>query len=229
MSHPQEPTAAGMAARTSVILFIFVIAFTALLAAANALTAPAIKESAAIEEMRLIKEVLPVELYDNDLLADTIELPATAELGQDDVSKVYRARLAGQPSALVFEAVAPDGYSGKIRLLIAVQANGQVAGVRVTQHKETPGLGDYIDPKKDKNKTRPWITQFDTLSFDKVAEHDWKVRKDGGHFDSNAGATISPRAVVKAVKKALQYANENRDRLFASNSTSEQSVKRGQP
>ena len=200
MSHPQEPTAAGMAARTSVILFIFVIAFTALLAAANALTAPAIKESAAIEEMRLIKEVLPVELYDNDLLADTIELPATAELGQDDVSKVYRARLAGQPSALVFEAVAPDGYSGKIRLLIAVQANGQVAGVRVTQHKETPGLGDKIEIKKT-----DWITRFEGRFLGNPDIEHWKVKKDGGVFDQFAGATITPRGVVAAVRSGLTW------------------------
>lgn len=215
MSLAKEPTATSMAARTAVILFVFVIVFTAVLAAANALTGPAIKASAAIEEMRMIKEVLPEALYDNDLLQDTLEIPPTAELGQDDTSKIYRARLAGQPSALVLETVAPDGYSGKIRLLIAVRANGEVAGVRVTQHKETPGLGDYIDPKKDKNKTRPWITQFDTLSFDKLAEKDWKVKKDGGHFDSNAGATVTPRAVVKAVRKALRFATENRERLFA--------------
>ncbi len=213
----KEPTATGMAARTSVILFVFVIVFTAVLAGVFALTAPAIKESAAIEEMRMIKEVLPQALYDNDLLQDTLVLTATPELGEDDESKVYRARLAGEPSALVLEAVAPDGYSGRIRMLIAVRASGEVVGVRITQHKETPGLGDYIDPKKDKNKTRPWITQFDTLSFDKLAEKEWEVKKDGGHFDSNAGATVTPRAVIKAVKKALKYANENRDRLFASN------------
>src|SRR5574343_1152611 len=111
----KDPTATGMAARTSVILFVFVIVFTAVLAAAFALTSPAIKASAALEEMKAIQEVLPVALYDNDLLKDTLELPPTAELGQDDTSKIYRARKDGQPSALVLEAVAPDGYSGTIR------------------------------------------------------------------------------------------------------------------
>lgn len=217
MTLAKAPTAPGMAARTSVILFFFVIVFTAVLAAAYALTAPAIKASAAEEELRTIKEVLPAALYDNDLLTDTLELKPTADLGQDDASKVYRARLVGQPSALVLEAVAPDGYSGKIRMLVAIQADGRLAGVRVTQHKETPGLGDYVDPKKDKNKTRPWITQFDGLSFATLTEKEWKVKKDGGHFDSNAGATVTPRAVVKAVRKALKYANENREALFASN------------
>lgn len=219
MSTAKEPTAPGMAARSALILFLFVIVFTAVLAAAYALTAPAIKASAAEEELRMIREVLPPALYDNDLLRDTRELPATRQLGQDDVSKVYRARLGGQPSAVVLEAVAPDGYAGKIRMLIAVQANGQLAGVRITQHKETPGLGDYVDPKKDKNKNHPWIKQFDGLSFDKLPEKAWKVKKDGGHFDSNAGATVTPRAVIKAVKEALEFANKNRDELFESNET----------
>ena len=122
----------------------------------------------------------------------------------------------GRPSALVVEAVAPDGYAGKIRLLIAVAADGTLLGVRVTQHKETPGLGDYIEPRKDKNKQRPWITQFDGLSLATVAEQEWRVRKDGGRFDSVAGATITPRAVIRAVRKALQYVAENRQQLFAS-------------
>jgi len=217
MSLVKEPTASGMAVRTAIILFFFVIVFTGVLAGVNQLTEPAIKESAALEEMRMIKEVLPEAFYDNDLLQDTLELPATTELGQDSSSKIYRARLKGQASALVLQVVAPDGYSGKIRMLIAVTANNELAGVRITQHKETPGLGDYIDLSKDKNKAHPWIMQFDQMSFAKVAEKDWKVKKDGGHFDSNAGATVTPRAVIKAVKKALKFANENHAALFAAN------------
>ncbi|HMV00145.1 MAG TPA: electron transport complex subunit RsxG [Rhodocyclaceae bacterium] len=217
MSVVKEPSATGMAARTSVILFLFVIIFTAILAGAYGLTASTIRESAAEEKMRSIREVLPSSLYDNDLLADSVELPPTSELGLEDPSSLYRARLGGKPSAVVFEAVAPDGYSGRIRLLVAVQADGRLAGVRVTQHKETPGLGDYIDPRKDKNKERPWITQFNGLSFVSLPEREWRGKKDGGHFDSNAGATVTPRAVVKAVKKAVLFVDANRDRLFASN------------
>jgi len=212
----KEPTATGMASRTAIILVLFVAAFTAALAIVYTLTKPAIDASAAEEKMRTINEVLPGNLYDNDLLTDTLTLPPTAELGQDDESTVYRARLKGEPSTLVLEAVAPDGYAGKIRMLLAIRANGEVAGVRVTLHKETPGLGDYIEPKKDKNKTHPWITQFDGLSLEKVpTPGDWKVRKDGGRFDSVAGATVTPRAVVKAVYKAVKFATDNRERLFA--------------
>jgi Na+-translocating ferredoxin:NAD+ oxidoreductase subunit G len=211
----KEPTAPVMAVRTAVILFLFVVAFTAALAIAYTATKPGIDAAAAEEKMRAINEVLPKSLYDNELLTDILKLPATPELGQDDESTVYRARRGSEPSALVLEIVAPDGYSGKIRMLVAVQANGELAGVRVTQHKETPGLGDYIEPKKDKNKARPWITQFDGLSLTKAPSPEWKVKKDGGRFDSVAGATITPRAVVKAVHKALKFAGENRERLFA--------------
>jgi electron transport complex protein RnfG len=212
----KQPSAAGMALRTAVILLIFVVAFTSLLAAAFLWTRPAIEAAAAEEKMKLIGEVLPRELYDNDLLKDSRQLAPSAVLGLDEASTAYLARKGGEVTALVFEAVAPDGYSGKIRLLLGVSADGTLLGVRVIQHKETPGLGDYIEPKKDRNKERPWIRQFDGLSLAAVADRDWRVRKDGGRFDSVAGATVTPRAVIKAVHKALQYVAANHRQLFAS-------------
>ncbi|WP_153146135.1 electron transport complex subunit RsxG [Dechloromonas sp. H13] len=212
---PKEFSAAGMAARTAAILFVFVIIFTGLLSGAYLWTKPAIEASAAEEKMKLVDEVLPRSEYDNALLADTITLPPTPELGLADPTALYRARKGGQPVAMVFESVAPDGYAGKIRLIVAVRADGQVAGVRVTQHKETPGLGDYIEVKKDKNKTHPWITQFAGLSLAQVADNEWKVKKDGGRIDYHAGATVTPRAVSKAVLKAVKWAAANRDQIFA--------------
>lgn len=211
---PKKPSAAKMAARTAIILFLFVIVFTGFLSGAYLWTKPAIEASAAEEKMKLIDDVLPRSAYDNDLLRDTLEIPATAALGLDEASIVYRARKGGQASALVLEAVAPDGYSGKIRLLIAVAADGSLTGVRVTQHRETPGLGDYIEPKKDKNKERPWITQFNGLSLAATNDREWKVKKDGGRFDSVAGATVTPRAVIKATHKAMQYVAENHEQLI---------------
>lgn len=215
MSGAKEFSATGMALRTAGILFIFVIIFTGLLSGAYLWTKPAIEASAAEEKMRLVDEVLPRTEYDNALLDDTLALPATSELGLGETTTLYRARRAGQPVALVFEAVAPDGYAGKVRLIMAVRADGKVAGVRVTQHKETPGLGDYVEVKKDKNKSRPWITQFLGMSLADVSDKEWKVKKDGGRIDYYAGATVTPRAVTKAVLKAVQWADANRDRLFA--------------
>lgn len=214
-SAPKEFSAPVMAARTAVILFIFVAIFTGLLSAAYLWTKPAIEASATEEKMKLVDEVLPRTEYDNALLEDTLVLPATPELGLKDPTKLFRARKDGKPVALVFETVAPDGYAGKIRLIMAIRANGEIGGIRVTQHKETPGLGDYVEIKKDKNKARPWITQFNGMSLARVTDKDWKVKKDGGRLDSYAGATVTPRAVAKAVLKAVKWAEANRDRLFA--------------
>ena len=215
MTPPVKPlTAPRMAVRTAVILFAFVVVFTALLAAAYTFTLPAIEAAAAEEKMKLIDEVLPRSAYDNDLLKDMLTLGPAPELGLEAASTAYRARRGAQTVALVFEAIAPDGYAGKIRLLIALAPDGTLHGVRVVQHKETPGLGDYIEPKKDKNKARPWITQFDGLQPASSEAHDWQVKKDGGRFDAVAGATVTPRAVVKAVRKAALYVEAHRATLF---------------
>jgi hypothetical protein len=115
--------------------------------------------------------------------------------------------------------VAPDGYGGRIRLILAVGADNRVIGVRVVGHKETPGLGDYIDPKKDRNKASPWIRQFDAKGFGEVAAADWKVKKDGGRFDARAGATISARAVTNAVRRALQFADRPARQAIQSSGT----------
>ncbi|HNI52794.1 MAG TPA: electron transport complex subunit RsxG [Accumulibacter sp.] len=205
-----------MAARTAAILFVFVIIFTGVLSGAYLWTKPALEASAAEEKMKLIDEVLPRSAYDNELLKDTVTLPASPLLGTDEPTTAYRARKGTQPVALVLEAVAPDGYSGKIRLILAVNLDGSIAGVRVTQHRETPGLGDYIEPKKDRNKERPWITQFNGHAYAATTDKEWKVKKDGGQFDFMAGATVTPRAVIKAVRKATKYVAENHEALHAS-------------
>ena len=220
MTTPIKPLSAPkMAVRTAIILLVFVVIFTGLLAAAYLGTRPAIEAAAAQEKMKLIDEILPRSQYDNALLKDTLTLGAVPAFGLEGETTIYRARKNGRPVALVHEAIAPDGYAGKIRLLIAIAAedsNNSILGVRVVAHKETPGLGDYIEPKKDKNKERPWITQFNGLKPAATEEREWKVKKDGGRFDSVAGATVTPRAVIKAVRKAAVYVAENRETLFAS-------------
>ena len=121
---------------------------------------------------------------------------------------VNAATFDGQPLQI-------GGPSGKVRLLIALRADGAVAGVRVTRHKETPGLGDYVEVKKDKNKARPWITQFTGMSLAQVADNEWKLKKDGGRIDYYAGATVTPRAVSKAILKAVKWATAHHDQIFA--------------
>lgn len=212
---PPEPGPLRISVSTAAILLIFTLVFTTLMAWAYHFTAPILAATAQDAKRRLIAEVLPAAAYDNDLLADAIELPPVAELGLPEATRLYRARRAGQPAALIIEAAAPDGYSGEIRLLLAVQADGRLAAVRVTAHRETPGLGDYIEPKKDKNKSNPWIGQFDQRGFDVTPREKWRVKKDGGSFDQRVGATISARAIVKATGRALAWTQARADVLYA--------------
>lgn len=200
---------------SAVMLVLFTLVFTGLMAATYQATKPLLDASAQAEKLKLINEVLPPSSYDNDLLADRVNLPPIKELGLDEGSTLYRARKAGQPVALVLEAVAPDGYSGRVALVLAITSDARLSAVRVTGHKETPGLGDYIDPKKDKNKTNPWIAQFNDQSNELVRDGRWKVKKDGGEFAYHTGATISARAVTNASGKALAWVAERREKLFA--------------
>ncbi|MDI6749356.1 MAG: electron transport complex subunit RsxG [Rhodocyclaceae bacterium] len=213
---PGTPPASAprIALRTAAIMLAFTLVFTSLMAGVYQLTQPVLQATAADAKRRLIAEVLPPEDYDNDLLADALELPPIAELGTTEVTRLYRARKQGEPAALVFEAAALDGYSGRIGLILAVRADGRLAAVRVTQHKETPGLGDYIDPKKDKNKAQPWISQFAGRSLTDPPAAKWRVKKDGGVFDQRAGATISARAVTQATARALAWALAHGERLY---------------
>jgi electron transport complex protein RnfG len=212
---PPPDSVARISVRTAVILLIYTVSFTALMAVTYFATKPAIEASAQNEKLRLIGEVLPQDTYDNRLLDDAITLPPLPALGLETATKVYRARRGGQAVALVLEAAAPDGYSGRVGLLLAVAPDGRLLAQRVTEHKETPGLGDYIDPKKDKNKQSPWITQFDGAGVDAARGDNWKVKKDGGRFDARAGATISARAVTNASGRALLWTTEHQAALFA--------------
>ena len=205
--------------RTAGIMLVFTVVFTALMASTHQATWPAIAQSIKQEQMRLIDEVLPPTHYDNVLLDDFVQLApgsaAAAALALSDGGSIWRARKGGAPAALVLEAAATDGYAGRIALVVAVDSDGRVAGVRVTAHKETPGLGDYIDPKKDRDKSRPWITRFAGLSWSTLDAARWTVKKDGGEFDYHTGATISARAVSRAVGRVARFAVAHRDELFA--------------
>ncbi len=141
-----------------------------------------------------ISQVAPAHLYDNDLLEST--LTETDASGNPIV--VYQATKDNAVTAIIFE-VAANGYSGVIRSILAVAPNGEVLGVRVLSHSETPGLGDKIEIEKD-----DWIRGFDGLSLDSPPRHSWLVKKDGGHFDQFTGATITPRAVVKSIRSGLE-------------------------
>ena len=213
MSQPM--TALHMSVRTALMMIAFTLGFTGMMAAVYKITKTTIEASAEEEKMKLVGEVLPKGDYDNDLLKDFVDIGLPPELGLKDAGRVYRARKAGQPVAVLLEAIAPDGYSGDVSLILAVRADGRIGAVRVTDHKETPGLGDYVDIRKDKNKAKPWITQFESLGFAQVAQSEWKVKKDGGKFIYRTGATISARAVTNAIGRALNYFEAHKDQLFS--------------
>ena len=156
-----------------------------------------------------LHQFIPPEMHDNDMFSDTLEVHDAELLGTKDAITVYRARKNGEPVAVVLNSVAPDGYSGDINLLIGIRYDGSVAGVRVISHHETPGLGDRIEASRSS-----WIDSFTGRSLQNPDEEQWHVKKDGGQFDQFTGATITPRAVVKAVANTLRYYQKHRDELF---------------
>ena len=194
------------------LLAAFAVVGVAMVALTWRETAPQIAENERHVLMSRLNDVLPPEAHDNNLLDDAITVQDAERLGTVAPVTVYRAYKDGEPAAALFSTVAPDGYSGEIRLLVGVSADGVVTGVRVLAHKETPGLGDYIEIERS-----DWITGFAQTSLGDPPLEDWDVKRYGGAFDQFTGATITPRAVVRAVKNTLIYFREHRDEIFARN------------
>ena len=195
--------------KNSLVLGLFAIATVGVVATLQQATGERIATAEREAQVRALSEILPPGSYDNHLLDNSIELHDPL-LGSKSPQAAYIALKDGKPSAIILHATAPDGYSGAIQLLVGIQADGRLAGVRVLNHRETPGLGDKIDLAKS-----PWIRSFDGKSLQTPSAEGWAVKKDRGEFDQFAGATITPRAVVKAVHKALQYFDAHKQQLFA--------------
>ncbi len=159
--------------------------------------------------LRGLNEILPAERYDNDLFTDLSYVQNQTLLGTEKPVIVYRARKAGHPVAAILTPSAPDGYNGEIRLLVGINYQGQLEGVRIVSHQETPGLGDWIELRRSK-----WILNFKDRSLQNPLSNQWLVKRDGGIFDQFTGATITPRAVVKAVKNSLLFFQSYRDQIF---------------
>lgn len=182
-----------------VTLALFAAASTGMTAAIHQLTRSTIADQAVLQQKALFEQVLPSGLYNNALQQSCYLVDAPA-LGKGQ-HKVYIARQDGTPVAVIMEATAPDGYSGAIQLLVGSDFNGTILGTRVTEHHETPGLGDKIDLR-----VSDWITHFTGKKIGDANDSRWAVKKDGGEFDQFTGATITPRAVVNAVKRAGLFA-----------------------
>lgn len=196
--------------RSGALLALFALLGTALLAVTYDNTEERIAEQQRQRTLRTLHALVPDALYNNEIINDVVYIQAPAYFGTADAVTVYRARKNEQAVAAVFNVVAPDGYSGNIYLLVAIADDGRILGVRVVQHRETPGLGDGIEVERN-----PWILAFDQRSLDSPAADGWAVKRDGGVFDQLTGATITPRAVVKAVHKCLQYFGTHRGVVFS--------------
>jgi len=194
---------------SAIFLFLFAVIGSGLVAFTFDSTAERIADNQRKALLKSLNELVPSNHYDNDIFADTLYADSSELLGTDEPVPIYRARKNGWPVAAVLAAVAPDGYNGTIRLLVAVNLDGTLAGVRVVQHRETPGLGDAIEAERS-----DWILGFKGKSLTDPAKKGWKVKRDGGTFDQFTGATITPRAVVKAVHKALLYFQLHAHSLF---------------
>jgi len=177
----------------------------AVLSGGDLLTRDAIRDRQAEDLKASITQVIPPDRYDNDLLNDTVSI----DQPPDASITVYRARRRGIAAGVAFQISEP-GYGGDIKIIMGIAADGTLLGVRVLSHLETPGLGDKIEVAKD-----PWVLGFDGRSLANTAPGDWAVKKDGGAFDQFSGATITPRAVVKAVRRGLEFFAANRARLLA--------------
>ena len=191
------------------VLTAFAIVGTAMVSLTHLGTAQTIAENERQALLDNLLQLLPPEQFDNDIYTDTIEVNDPSLSGSQEPTMVYRARKGGSPVAAIFTSIAPDGYSGNIKLLVGIYRDGKLAGVRVVSHKETPGLGDRVDRARS-----DWVEHFKGRSLGDPAAEQWKVKKDGGVFDQFSGATITPRAVVKAVYNTLRYYEQHQDAVF---------------
>jgi len=185
--------------RHGLILGLFCLGFGLLLAVTDAITFDDIGARAIEDKQNSLSQVLPDELHDNNPVTDTLSM-VNAE-GKE--LTVFRARKNGRVTGVAYE-IFGSGYAGEMKLMMGIAADGKLLGVRVLAHKETPGLGDKIEAKKG-----PWIERFTGLALGNPPLERWKVKKDGGDFDQFAGATITPRAVLKAIRSGLEFFAEN--------------------
>lgn len=195
--------------KNALFLGLFAMLTTALIAATHIGTKDRIAEQIRIAREKALLEIVPRSRHDNQMLDTTLVIDDSKYLNLAEAQQAFAAMVQGQAVALIVPVVAPDGYSGKIDLLVGINTDGSLAGVRIVQHAETPGLGDKVELKKS-----DWVLSFNDLSIGNPEPEGWAVKKDGGQFDQFTGATITPRAVVRAVYNALLYYQQHQQALL---------------
>jgi electron transport complex protein RnfG len=200
--------------KNAITLSVFAFISTGLIAITYMLTKDKIALEIEQSLIRQLSEIVPAKNYTNNVFKDCIiindrKISESSNLGSNEDQKAYRMRNNDSDYAVLMTAVAPDGYSGKIELAVVISLQNTILGINILNHLETPGLGDKIERKKSN-----WLNQFKLLSIESKDDKNWKVKKDGGQFDALTGATITPRAVIKAVYNSLKYFKENKKSLF---------------
>ncbi len=196
---------------SAVGLSIFAVITSGAIALTQVSTKEQIKHNEQEAQAKALYQIVPKESIDNNLLEDTVEIHAPALTGSDLPVDAFLARRHGEVTTVIFPVTAPDGYTGNISMIVGINADGSVAGVRVLAHKETPGLGDKVELKKSN-----WLHSFDGQRYEGDDDPSWAVKKDGGRFDQFTGATITPRAVVNATARAIHYFREHQAELLQS-------------
>ena len=214
-STEEQPAVSGVknSLKNAYILALFALLSTGLTALTWIMTKDRIQTEKELALLRAISELVPTKLYDNDPYRDCTLLTDNTLLGTDNPQQAWRLRdTDGKPVAALISSVAPNGYNGKIEIIVGhyfTTTNKTLAGVRVTDHKETPGLGDKISLNKSN-----WMLQFAGMNSTEMNEQNWQVKKDGGRFDAFTGATITPRAVLSAIAKNIEYFKQNQQHIF---------------
>lgn len=195
--------------KNGLLLALFGLVCTGIVTLTYVMTKPAIEAAELRNKYAVLNQIIPDELHDNALAEHCIQVQDDHLLGSREPHQAYLATLQGKPSAIAIETTAPNGYSGRIELVVGLNLEGVITGVRILSHKETPGLGDKIEKRKS-----DWVDSFIDQVVHSVKDKAWAVQKDGGRFDQFTGATITPRAVVAAVKRTALFYQANRAELF---------------
>lgn len=210
MATPVREPGVRRAARAALTLAIAVALAVGAVALVHERAQPRVEASRRAAQLQRLTEMLGPVAFDNDPLTDVVVVRDAELLGTDEPQAVHRARRGADTVAVLLNAVAPDGYAGALHLLVAVDARGRLLGVRVLEHRETPGLGDFVDERRS-----GWIRQFDGRALGDPPPGRWQVGRDGGDFDQYTGATVTSRAVTHAVRDALTYFARHRAELLA--------------
>lgn len=213
-------TLSNSVARNAIGLALFAFITAGVIGVVQLTSADRIAKNIAEAQAKALYEITPKVSVDNDLLLDTLDLTTEKSKSAFNINLLgpietgataHFAKKNGEVHTIIFPTVAPDGYTTQISLLVGVKLDGSISGVRIVEHKETPGLGDKVELKKS-----DWVLGFNETSLTSPSIKQWKVKKDGGEFDQFTGATITPRAVVGAVRRTLTFFNDHKDQLLAS-------------